>query len=822
MNFLLRLSPRSWFFTLVLAGIFLFWVDASRIRRVEYISGLADPAAVIDPASPTGYAAGLRRLIMPEHNNGSYQWIAQTQQMLARSEWRVRHVDYDNAPFGREVRSPSLYRWWLGLVAWGDHGVSGRPLMLAAERAALWADPLLQGLLLISTVIFAARRFGSFSAGLLALGFTMAFPLTGSFLPGQPNDAGLTLLFALWSILLLLAGIGPRRLAGPDSGEPVGRRQLQSWFFAAGVAGGIGLWVNTPRTIPILAGAAVGAIMAAWLGRRAGAANSGTTEVAPWRTWALGGAATSLVAYLVEYYPAHLAEWRLETIHPLYGLAWLGAGELLEQAAGRMQRNDSPWSIRRMARLLLAAVAVATVPIVMMRAGEHGIGTDGTITTRLSNLPNSPVAPNLWVWILRDGFTATALATLLPLLLIGAAVGSLARRTTAAAHGPAIAVALGPVLVALGFACFQLSWWSTLDGMLLLLLVAATCVLESGRDPKLVRWLWSGGLALVLAPGAVLLIATTRSETSEVVAEGDVEALIERDLAYWLANQSAPGGAVVLAPPGLTTSLLFHGGLAGLGTPYWENKEGFAAAVRIAGATSPEEAQALAQNRGLTYIVLPSWDPFLDEYARLGSGRVEHSLVDLLHQWLPPRWLRPLPYHLPKIPGFEGWSVAIFQVTDVQDNPTALSRLAEYFVEMEQLEQARLVRQALERLFPADLGALVARAQVAHACGDSAGFADTINELPIHLSRGEDDALPWDRRVSLAIALTEGRRFDLAREQTKRCLADLDDVRLHSLTTVSLYRLQVISKAFGLRIDDQRLQALALGLLPAEMRRNLK
>jgi hypothetical protein len=821
MNFLLRLSPRSWIIALICASGFLCWIDAVRLRRVEYISGLAEPAMTVKAASPTGYTAGLRRLIVPEHNNGSYQWIAQTQQMLARGEWRVRHVDYDNAPFGREVRSSSPYRWWLGLVAWCDHAVSGRPLGLAVERAALWADPLLHWLLLIGAVIFTARQFGTFPAALLAVGLTLAFPFTGTFLPGQPNDGGLTHLCALWSVLLLLAGVGLRQPAGQRSNDPARARRTQSWFFAAGVAGGLGLWVNTPRTTPILAGIAVGGIIAAWLARRASTADSIAPEVAPWRAWALGGAVTSLAAYLVEYFPTHLGELSLETVHPLYGLAWLGTGELLEQAAGRLQRKNPRWQIRQVAILLLAVLAVAAVPVVMMRTGARGIGTDDTIATRLTNLPHSPVAQNLWTWIYRDGFTATAIVTMLPLLLLGPALWTLAQRKAAAAHRQAIALALGPVLVALALACFQLSWWSLLDGVLLSLLVAATSALESHRNPKLVRWLWSGGLALVLAPAAVLLVAATQAETGDVVAEGDVEALIERDLAYWLANQAGPGGAVVLAPPSLTTSLYFHGGLTGLGTPYWENKEGFAAAVRIAGATSPEEAQAVAQRRHLDYIILPSWDPFMDEYARLGSGRVEHSLIDLLHQWLPPRWLRPLPYHLPKIPGFEGWSVAIFQVIDVQDNPTALSRLAEYFVEMEQLDQAALVRQALERLFPSDLGALVARALVAHACGDAAGFADAISEFPTHLGRGEDNALPWDRRVSLAIALTEGRRFDVAREQTKRCLAEVDEARVRSLTTVSLYRLQVISKAFGLGISDPRLHTLARELLPVKLRSNL-
>ena len=818
MNFLPRLSSRIWIIALLAAGGFLLWIDAGRIRRVEYISALAEPVEAVDAASPTGYAAGLRRLIVPEHNNDSYQWIAQTQQMLARGEWRVRHVAYDNAPLGRDVRTPSPYRWWLGLVAWCDHAVSGQPLGLAVEHAALWADPALHLLLLAVAVFFTARSFGPFPATWLALAITLAFPFAGAFLPGQPNDGGLTHLSTLGSVLLLLAGIGLRPSASPGSGHSVPTRRTQVFFFFAGAAGGIGLWVNAPRMTPILTGIALGGIMAAWIARRTRATGASAGAVLPWRAWALGGAVTSLAAYLVEYFPAHLGELNLETIHPLYGCAWLGLGEILEQSGVQSQRNNSGWSLRQRTTLLLAVLAVAAVPIVLRLTGDRGLGADYANPTRLTNLPNSPIAQNLWTWIGRDGITVTAAVTLLPLLLLGPVLWSLARRQTAAPHRQALALALGPVLVALVLAFFHLSWWSLLDCALLSLLVAATSPLEFSRNPRLVRWLWSGGLALVLAAGAVLLVTTTLPKTSDGVMEGEVEALLERDLAYWLASQAGPGGAVVLAPPSLTTSLYFHGGLSGLGTPYAENKDGFAAAVRIAGATSPDEAQAVAQSRHLNYIVLPSWDPFLDEYARLASGKADHSLTALLHQWMAPRWLRPVPYRVPKTAGFEGLSVVIFAVVDVQENAPALSRLAEYFLEMSRVDQAASVSQALEHFFPSDLGALVARSRVEHAQGDAVGLAHSLNEIETGLARGDDNTLLWDRRVSLAIALAEGKHLELAREQTRRCLAELDEARVRSLTTVSLYRLQVLGKAFGLGLPDPQLRTLAQALLPIEMR----
>ena len=819
------LSSRAWMIIPLCACGFLIWINTARVQHVEYVSGIAWEAPAVDAASPTGYAGGLRQLIVPEHNDDSYQWIVQTQQLLVRGAWHVRRVDYDNAPFGREVRSPSPYRWWLGLLAWFDHVRSGRPLALSVERAALFADPALHLLLLAGAVIFTAWQFGAFPAALLSVGLATAFPLAGEFLPGQPNDHGLSQVCALWSVLPLLAGaraFTPVGNAGSTSLNEVARtrRRTFGWYFVAGMAGGAGLWINVARQVPILAGIALGWIIAAWFARRAAAESpAGPTDIAPWRAWALGGAATTLAAYVIEYFPAHMGSLRLDTVHPLYGLAWLGAGEMLTRMGGAFRGTGPVWSRRMIAVSVIGVLVVAAVPAVMLLMNSRGFLVDNGSPERLTNFPGSPDAQNLWAWVQRDGLTVMASATFLPLLLLGPAIWRLGRRATDAAHRAAIALALGPVLMVLVLACFQLRWWNLIDSLLLALLVAVVAI-ESSK-PNLRRWLWLAGAAVALAPGGMVLAAQVRAGAREAVTESEVEGLLERDLARWLANQAGPGGAVVLAPPNLTASLYFYAGLRGLGTPYWENKDGFTAAVRIAGASTPDEAQAVARGRGLTHIVIPSWDGFLDEYARLGSNQAEHSLIALLHRWLPPRWLQPVPFQLPRISGFEDQSVAIFAVVDVQDNATALSRLAEYFIEMGRIDQAMAVGQALERFFPADLGAVVARTLVEQAGGDTAGFAKAIEEIQPYLSRGDDRTLPWDRRVSLAIALAQGRRTDQAREQVRRCLAELDESRVRSVTMVSLHRLLLMSKAFGLPIADERLHELARQLLPAELRAGL-
>jgi hypothetical protein len=111
--------------------------------------------------------------------------------MFARREWRVRYIDYENAPFGREVFSTSPYRWWLGVIAGVDHVISGRPAGPSVEQAALVADPLLHLLFLVVATIFAAWQFGAYPAALLSIGMATIFPFAVGFLPGAPGDQGL-------------------------------------------------------------------------------------------------------------------------------------------------------------------------------------------------------------------------------------------------------------------------------------------------------------------------------------------------------------------------------------------------------------------------------------------------------------------------------------------------------------------------------------------------------------------------------------------------------------------------------------------------------
>jgi len=818
-----KLSFFAWVAVLLVAIAWLIWTSATQIERIDFVSQLAGGSQVeLEDDSPTGYEDGVRVLIVPGNNHESYQWIAQTQLMLAGGTWRLRHVDYDNAPFGRAVFSASPYRWWLAVVAWIDHVTSGRPLAVSVERAALFADPLFHLLLLIVTAMYVARCFGSFAAASLVVFLTLAFPFAGSFLPGQPDDDVMVLACVLWSVLPLVHGLRQHSRDVSEGAEgPVRvRRDVHQSFLCAGVAGGVGLWVDVSGVAMVLIGIAIGGV-AVSLFRRWNSGGRGVGGCSPrciftaWRTWALAGAATSIAAYLLEFFPDHIWALRLDGNHPLYAAAWLGAGELLVRTTRWIEGGQPVRKPREVLAGGLALLAVLSPPAAMLMTQSRGFLPDAP---RLTDLPGIAAAEGLITWISRDGLDLTVLATLLPVLLLIAPAWLFRRRGSSGVVSRSILMlAWVPVGVALIVAWFEPGWWNHFGATLAVLVVAAAGMETSVRTSAM-RWMGLVAVTVVLLPGAAFFLSQARASASRIVTRGEVEGLIEREFSHWLARQAGREGAVVLAPPRLTTSLFFHGGLRGLATPFRENTDGFAAAVRISAATFADEAKALADRRELTHIVIPTWDPFLDEYARLGARDAKDTLIAMLHRLLPPRWLRPVPYQLPNIKGFENDSVAVFRVVEVQDNASALSRLAEYLIEMGQIDSATAVGQALEHSFPGDLSALIARALIAAARRDELAFRLVMDAVLPYLTNGTDDMLPWDRRVSLALALAQHGSHSLARKQVAWCLEEVDEELLRSLSSVSLHRFRELAGAYKLDFPDKGLRDVIRKLLPAEAR----
>jgi hypothetical protein len=793
-----RLTPRTWCLFLLLALGLVVLTSGLRLRRVAYVT---DVAGRTEAELATGAGRPDRRpqLIVPGRHSESFAQLALAREMLSRREWRLRHIDYENAPFGHDVVATSPYRWWLGLLAGIDHLVSGVPAARAVERAGLYADPLLLLLLVAGASLLVSRILGYLPALVVAVAAATLYPFATAFLPALPDDRALALAAALLSILPVLAGAQAAGVPGPAA---------RRWFLAAGVLGAAGLWVSAAGEAPVLLGLALGGLLAARAGRGG--------PLLPWRAWGVAGAAGCLAAYLLEYYPGHLAPWEFHVLHPLFGLAWLGGAELLAVLSARLQGTRTRMGAAGLTRAVLGALALAALPAAMLATHSLGFLTVEVGAMRLSAAPGSPTAANLWAWLLQNGFTPAASATLLPLLLLVPAVVFLVLPRTPRITRVALGLTLGPVLVAVGFACRQINGWNGFDAVLLPLLAATAAAAAALPRPRLVLGVTAGALALLLLPGILRLWPELPSAGTYALGEADVQGLVERDLSYWLAQHVGPGGANVLAPPGTTVALHYYSGIRGLGTFDWENSDGLTAAIRMVSALTPEEAQELFTRRGVTHVIIPSWDPYMDAYARWGEGQLEGTFLQRLHQWNLPAWLRPVPYLIPTVTGFEGQSVTVLEVVDDQDAATSASRVAEYFVAMNQLDLAATAGQALRR-FPADLGAVLARTEVAVAEGDADETARSLEVLLRRIAGKADRGLPWDQRVALAIVLAQTHHLDLARERLRDDLAAADDEQLRSLGTSTLFRLEILCRAVGLEFPDARLRDEALALLPADL-----
>lgn len=771
----------------------------ARLRHVMQIPhwSVAEPSA--DPKSVTGYAEGRRVLVSPGREQETYGWIARAQQAARSGDLRQDRIDWDNAPIGRVDHAPALYTLWILGTAGIIHVLSPVSLAAAVEGAAGWADPAVALLFLLAAGVGLWRTFSARAAGLFTLGWVLLQPLASTYLPGALDPRGLAWVLLTGSLLLLA-----RALLRPMTPS------IWRGGVLAGMLGSLAAALDPATGLPVLLAVGAGAAASvAWAARTA----SDEASLPPgfWRAWGLAGAAGTILAAW--------ADSSLFSVHP-HGLArpgvatatlWILMGEALAQLTRQARRN--PANAGRTAAVHIAATAIflvagATLVWLGLEAGGKLLAQD-PFASRLS--PSGDVAADsLAAWLANDGASPTALATL-SLLGAGLAVSGVALHRLRARALPLLLPAL--LLVALGNA--QLRFLAPAGAALLVL---AVIVIETSRR----AWPWVLGLAALL-PGAILARPPLDAASQRVVSQADVEAVVERDLAAWLARRSGEPGAVVLAAPKVSASLAHHAPLRGIASLAWENEEGLRAAVRIARASSPDEAQALLEQRDVKYLVLASWDTFLEDTTRPSPDQppAGQSFIGALHRWVPLRWLRPIPYRLPRIGGFEGQSVIVLEVVDEQTEPRALSLQAEYFLETGQMRLADGVVSELAR-FPADLGARIALARVALATGDPAAINASLGPVLTALDAGADRSLAWDRRVALASLLDQSGNAERARAQLQRCIRDATPARLRTLTTNALYRLLAQARKAGPLAGDSPLWRAGLDLLPPDLVNRLK
>jgi hypothetical protein len=318
----------------------------------------------------------------------------------------------------------------------------------------------------------------------------------------------------------------------------------------------------------------------------------------------------------------------------------------------------------------------------------------------------------------------------------------------------------------------------------------------------------------------IYVLGWDRPSRGESLSRTEIQDLILRDLAGWISRHSDPGTVIVLSPPSASVALSYYGAFRGLGSVSDENKDGIRAAIRIMTGRNIQEVKELVSRRSITHIVLLSWDAFYDDFARAAGGRIEGTFVDKLKFTTLPRWLRPLAYPLPSIPGFEDQSVTVLEVVDEQDDATTLGNIALYFVETGDLDRARAAAEGLTR-FSTDFGAWVARARVAAAIHDDIELAEDLKVLQSRLALRVQPLISWDRRVDLATVLARAKVTVLAKKELTLCINTIDDDRIRSLSPGSVYRLLVLCRGLEVTLPLPE-QALALSLVPPTLRARLQ
>jgi hypothetical protein len=507
---------------------------------------------------------------------------------------------------------------------------------------------------------------------------------------------------------------------------------------------------------------------------------------------------------------------RLEVNHPLYALAWLGAGEVL-CLYSRVMR-DGGRAVERRAWLVGAAGvgAVVLVPAAIAVGGERVFLVRDPL---LWGISTRYVAESQSLWDLLPSWQAVPLVLPIAWLLVPAFV--LLR--VPLRREERVLLVLGWIPAALGWMLGgSLIHWLGLAWALTLPLVAMHFIGLQGRYQARPRFLASCAVAagLLFAPGAMQAVRNVM-EGSETTAD-NIRQLAERDLAHWLRLRTGDEPAVVAAAPGATTWLLAYGGLRGLGTLYWENTPGLHKIGALYAAKDADAAYELVARWGVTHIVYVSWASLEVALVRETRGMAPDApapgdafILQVLRAPVPPRWLRQIPYSLPEHPVLAGAQVRIFEVVADQTPAAATAHAASFFLESGQAENAGRLAPALSH-WNQDLNAAVMLAAIASSQKDTAGFAAATARVIALIAQAE--AMPLDDQVRLAEVLTMAQRLDLARERLEACLRKASARSLRQLTPGTLAVLLELTEALGVTWPEPGLEQLATQLLPPSRR----
>jgi hypothetical protein len=529
----------------------------------------------------------------------------------------------------------------------------------------------------------------------------------------------------------------------------------------------------------------------------------------PGLRWSMLGSALTLGAWLVDRSPWSPAAGELRYLHPCYALAWFGLGLALNGA-----QSFRTGQRRKRGAFEMAGAALLILPLAFTQIthGYAGWLYSSVWMRRITSLDEVIAYASLRDW-LHAATSVEIVFVSLPFAMTVALLALTLWRARSGQAGLTLASLIPPTIVVtvLFVFTFMRVRWGVLAT---LVAIPVAWQLAVGWKPPVRLGLAAVSLAFLLGLAAwknTMPAAYHRPSIATQPRPADVEALVHRHFAHWLASHT-PGEAVsALAPPELSDSLVFHGGARVVMSTAWESYPGQLAANRILSALESTEAQAVIEGHQLTHVILPSWDRVLPLFVQTPKEDGKDTLFDRLQRWVYPPFLRPIPYRLPPIPAFAAEKLAVFKVTPSEDEAISLSRLAEYFVEMNRPEPATMAAQVLAASYSHDPNAAIARATVYAHANQQALFERELARLVADSVSGKYP-MAWDRRAQRAIVLALGRQHILARKEVEALFVTASRQEISDLTSLQAYRLRVLAHGFRISFSDPTLSTLLAAL----------
>ena len=190
------------------------------------------------------------------------------------------------------------------------------------------------------------------------------------FLPAYPDHHGLTA-FALMGLIFGIAWGGAGWVQKPDGRAflpPRSLKQAKHGMIFSGICGAAGLWISGFSAGIVAIGIGLGAIISLAIFSQKSCRSDFSYHPKLWKLWANSAALGSLLFYLLEYFPNHMA-MRLEVNHPYYALAWLGGGWIIYEVTKWIRANQIGSAPFPLTHLILPLLAISVLPAAIFIGG---------------------------------------------------------------------------------------------------------------------------------------------------------------------------------------------------------------------------------------------------------------------------------------------------------------------------------------------------------------------------------------------------------------------------------------------------------------------